>query len=237
MKNNLKKIGEIKLLKLPEDRYRIIFSLLDNIHISLNVLPIINKTFKGEIWVDNLKHPTIVYVFDTRHAHFLFGDISSNLKILSEFVEIKIIPLISSSKIPYSFLYSNSWKYLSETKNFAFITESKIIKRLLFKFKEFRYPSWKSKIPDGIDIVRVTKSFLKMNLKNIEGLKNELNHMWGDVDKFFEFGFGVCALFNDSLAGWCLGEYFSSYKNIKHFGIGIETYSEFQRKGIAFAMA
>jgi RimJ/RimL family protein N-acetyltransferase len=76
-----------------------------------------------------------------------------------------------------------------------------------------------------------------MNLKNIEGLKNELNHMWGDVDKFFEFGFGVCALFNDSLAGWCLGEYFSSYKNIKHFGIGIETYSEFQRKGIAFAMA
>ena len=66
---------------------------------------------------------------------------------------------------------------------------------------------------------------------------NELKYMWGNIDNFFMFGFGTCAIIDDSLAGWCLGEYFVNTSSQKFFGIGIQTDPQFQKKGIATVMA
>ena len=114
-----------------------------------------------------------------------------------------------------------------------------IIDRCLFKFAKSNPIKKEVRIPSECKIIEVTKDLLTMDLKNIDGLISELKHMWIDLDNFFTFGFGVCAVQNDALAGWCLGEYFSENDlspNTKKFGIGIETYPEFQQKGIATAM-
>ena len=99
------------------------------------------------------------------------------------------------------------------------------------------YPDWRSMVPDQILIEPVTPDLIAdSKLKNMNGLLHELQFMWGEIDNFFHYGFGYCARTDTTLAGWCLGEYFTEMRGKPRFGIGVETYPEFQRQNIATIM-
>jgi RimJ/RimL family protein N-acetyltransferase len=52
------------------------------------------------------------------------------------------------------------------------------------------------------------------------------------VDDFLAKSFGVCAIHENELAGWCLSEYNADGR----CEIGIETTSEFRKRGLATAL-
>ena len=223
--------------KLNKDQYKLIISFLNNSHLALNILPVIHQTFDGEVWVDDEFDVKIVYIFDTRHGHFLVGDVDNNGHSSVEFIKNLFLTRFNGTGNFYSLIYANDWLKLSNLENIQQVINSTKYTRQLFRYTDFTITNWRSLIPDGFNIVQVTKEILNSKLKNTTGLSDELKHMWSSVDNFFMYGFGTCAIFDDSLAGWCLGEYFVNTVTEKFFGIGIETYPEFQKKGIATVMA
>ena len=223
--------------KLNKDQYKSIIPLLTNSHLSLNILPVIHQTFDGEVWVDDEFDVRIAYIFDTRHGHFLVGDIEYNGSVSIEFIKNLFSTRFIGSGNFYSLLYAKDWLNLSDLENICQVTNSTKYTRQLYKYTDSTIANWRSLIPDGFKIKPVTKNILGSKLKNFSGLFDELKYMWGNIDNFFMFGFGTCAIFDDSLAGWCLGEYFVNTTREKFFGIGIETDPQFQKKGIATVMA
>ncbi|KRE37318.1 GNAT family N-acetyltransferase [Paenibacillus sp. Soil522] len=72
-------------------------------------------------------------------------------------------------------------------------------------------------------------SILQSSMENTSSLEHEIKGAWGTIEKFCDKGFGFCAHTDDLIVNWCTAEYLSQTS----CGIGIETISEFQHKGIA----
>jgi RimJ/RimL family protein N-acetyltransferase len=70
-------------------------------------------------------------------------------------------------------------------------------------------------------------------LQNLAYVRDEIKTMWPSLERFGEKGFGVAALLEETVIGWCTAEYASEGQ----CGIGIATVSEFENKGVATAMA
>jgi hypothetical protein len=208
-----------------------------NEHLSLNIRPILDQTFEGDIWVDNEEKPTICYVYDSRKAHFIFGAVEKNRKMLSEFITTNVVPIAKKSEHGSTLIYRKEWELINEVEKFDFISKGYINDRHLYKLDAIKLNSWKENIPKGFKITEITKDILNLDLKNNSDLIKELKSMWGNIENFFKFGFGTCAIHEDILAGWCLGEYYSQNLEKNQFGIGIETLLEYQQKGLATAMA
>lgn len=228
------------LVKLQKDQFEKIgkseLFLSSGMHATLNIYPIINQSFSGEIWVDDVENPSIAYVFNLKNTHFLIGDENSNVGNFSAFIKKELLQVVNKGHYFFRLVYANSWKNVNRDNEFEFIGNSIALERQLYKLDKFHYSNWRYLVPKGFHIVEVTNNILNSDLKNIEGLREELIYMWDDPKNFFKTGFGVCCIIEHTLAGWCLGEYYHTLANKKRFGIGIETYEEFQRKGLATLM-
>lgn len=88
-------------------------------------------------------------------------------------------------------------------------------------------------LPPGFTLRWVDAALLEnSSLENVAALKEEMCSERASVDDFLARSFGVVALDNHALAGWCLSEY-----NTDHAcEIGIATMEPYQRRGIATAM-
>ena len=96
-------------------------------------------------------------------------------------------------------------------------------------------PDWRERVPDGFPIARIDRRLLSSTgIANLGQVIGEIQSGWPSIDLFLERGFGFCALRNgDEVASWCTGEYVSG----RHTGIGIETVTEWQRRGLATLVA
>ncbi len=86
--------------------------------------------------------------------------------------------------------------------------------------------------PEGYEITMVDKSLLARGLENTDRLQEEMCSERVSVEEFLRHSFGVCAVKDGALAGWCLSEYNSA----KGCEIGIETVDGHRQKGLARAM-
>lgn len=84
-------------------------------------------------------------------------------------------------------------------------------------------------LPDGFSLHQVTPEFLASDIRGLEELKEEIFSERTSLEDFFAKGFGLCPVYNNQLAGWCLSEYNTNDR----CEIGIATLEPHQRKGIA----
>ncbi len=70
------------------------------------------------------------------------------------------------------------------------------------------------------------------NLKHLDTLKEEMTSERPSVEDFLAKSFGVCAIHDNELAGWCLSEYNADGR----CEIGIETISDYRMRGLATAL-
>lgn len=224
---------------LSKEKFIIVEQFLTSPHLELCIRPVIEGSFQGMIWVDDLKKPTLFYLWDTRFNHFLGGDTHSNnlLQKLKAILSKHIVPHLKEQRNYFCLNHSEQWDSFLSLSGDDIFPRHVNVSRLLFRLEEIKYPDWRSLVPQSISIEPVTKELItQTRLKNINGLLHELKHMWGDIDNFFSYGFGYCARTETALAGWCLGEYYTENVNPRKFGIGLETYPEFQRQNIATIM-
>ena len=90
----------------------------------------------------------------------------------------------------------------------------------------------KAEPPEGYLIVPVEEALLARGLENTDRLREEMCSERVSVEEFLRQSFGVCAVKDGALAGWCLSEYNCS----KGCEVGIETVEGHRQKGLARAM-
>jgi RimJ/RimL family protein N-acetyltransferase len=92
---------------------------------------------------------------------------------------------------------------------------------------------WQSMLPQGFTLRLVDEALLGSGLKRLDDLREEMCSERPTVEEWLVRSFGVCAVHEDELAGWCLSEY-----NLdERCEIGIETCEPYRRRGLGAAMA
>jgi len=186
----------------------------------------------GEIFVDKLDNPHITIVWDTKYSINCGGCADKEvLKQAVEFIKSDILTYdVRQDRGIIKIMYENKeWEQaiLEGVQGFNY----EVYPRSVYRHELDHIPNFQCK-DEGITIKKLDEELVNNNkLKNHEGLIEELTQMWGSVESFLSKGFGYCAITKDSIAAWCTGEYFSK----AWCGIGIETYEEYQRQGIAAA--
>ena len=85
------------------------------------------------------------------------------------------------------------------------------------------------KLPDGFSMQLITPEFLSSDVKGLEAVKEEMCSERASVEDFLARSFGICPVYENEVAGWCMSEY-----NVgDRCEIGIATAPDHQRKGIA----
>lgn len=87
---------------------------------------------------------------------------------------------------------------------------------------------------EDLDFRFIDRPFLERDdLANLDEIRGEVAWMWSALDRFYAHGFGVAAAIGNAAVCWCTAEYVSR----SLCGIGIATVPDFQRRGIATAVA
>jgi hypothetical protein len=230
------------MIKLKMKEVKIMFKTLSNtINIkdnyrSLNMEFVFNSMLQGnspaEIYVNSETNPTVSIVCEEKVVYF--GGESSESSGYTEAIEFfKEHILLEKKKSGLGFvkiIYSSEqWEkaLLDSLKECKF----RVYDRVLFRHKLKDIPEFLPKDKE-IYICEIEKQLLERQLANTEMLVDEINGGWGNIDNFYEKGFGFCAVKDKEIVGWCTGEYMSEGT----CGIGIETIESYQNLGVAASM-
>ena len=84
-------------------------------------------------------------------------------------------------------------------------------------------------LPDGFSMQLITSEFMSSNIAGLDAVKEEMCSERVSVEDFLARSFGICPVYENEVAGWCMSEY-----NVgDRCEIGIATAEKHQRKGIA----
>lgn len=186
----------------------------------------------GETFINDLENPTIFMIWDRRNSLYFSGEsiIKQDYIDAILFAKNKILAKIVSRencnlKISYS---SETWE--------------RMLRRILFEMNpklrdRYFYQHLLNSIPEAkplektIEILEISKDLLeKKQYKNSRYVIEEIKSMWGNIETFYEHGFGFCAVKNNEILCWCTMEYLSDSLVC---GIGVETIHNAQNQGIA----
>jgi len=84
-------------------------------------------------------------------------------------------------------------------------------------------------LPDGFSVHLITPEFLLSDVAGLNAVRDEMCSERISVEDFLSRSFGLCPVYSNEVAGWCMSEY-----NVgDRCEIGIATAEKHQRKGIA----
>lgn len=86
--------------------------------------------------------------------------------------------------------------------------------------------------PEGYSLQEVTTELLASNTNGLDELREEMGSERTSVEDFLAKSFGLCLVYENQIAAWCLSEYNTQGR----CEIGIATQEPHQRKGIATAL-
>lgn len=229
------KIHELKFSQF--EKVKTIFS--ETLHLKFTIDAIIAGNSPGRIWVDDLIFPTASFVWDGYHCYYFGGttkkvEFNSNIKDL---LKTYIIPdVIKRKRDFFNIEYSNKdWEPIIKTMLKEKLPKKR--RRVFLALEESKTFDWLVNLPTKFEVRLITKDLLESPIGNVESIINEVTQCWNSLEDFLSNGFGFCIVRGnankETIQGWCTGEYFSEDK----CGIGIETFREFQSKGLATAMA
>jgi GNAT superfamily N-acetyltransferase len=100
--------------------------------------------------------------------------------------------------------------------------------RLYYEIRDFPAQT-DLQLPDGFSMQLITPEFLSSELEGLGAVQEEMCSERASVEDFLARSFGICPVYENEIAGWCMSEY-----NVgDRCEIGIATAPNHQRKGIA----
>ena len=218
---------------LHRNSYELIRPLLLGMDFHLRGRSILAEQTPAQIFVDNMERPKALFA-QAGHRYILAGDSeidSFNLGIKKMFANVIYPQALAAGQEGFTVYYdSPAW----EEKMDALLPKKEIIHaaREYYACKELKH-KWQDFMPEGFQLRMVDTDLLaNTELKHLDTLKEEMTSERPSVDDFLAKSFGVCAIHENELAGWCLSEYNADGR----CEIGIETISDYRQRGIATAL-
>jgi RimJ/RimL family protein N-acetyltransferase len=218
---------------LSPKSYELIRPLLLGMDFHLIGRSILAKQTPAQIFVDNMEHPKAMFA-QAGHRYILAGDPeidSFNLGIRKLFADVIYPQVLAEGQEGFAIYYdSAAWE---EKMDALLINKENILAdREYYACKTVKH-KWQDFMPEGFHLQMVDADLLtKTELKHLDTLKEEMTSERPSVEDFLDKSFGVCAIHENELVGWCLSEYNADNR----CEIGIETSSEFRQRGIATAL-
>lgn len=197
----------------------------------LAVAAIVAHDATGRVFVDNARHPQLALVLPHWGRLYILGKAdSAAAAAVRRLLDEDVRPAAqASSATVFTLTYPVSWQ--------THVPDILAGKQALHA--ERQYYRWAGEqialqpLPSGFtllpaDVNRLTDG----RIANLQLLWEEMASERASVDDFTAHSFGVVAVHDDQLAGWCLSE----YNTAARCEVGIATLEPFQQRGLAAAM-
>ncbi|HNC91526.1 MAG TPA: GNAT family N-acetyltransferase [Anaerolineales bacterium] len=196
----------------PLEHHTMIYALFEN-------------NLKARLFVDNASQPTAgMIAYKNRYA--FGGDPNQSAfhaDILQHFAETELPP--RKGRAFLASFTTDAW--IPTLQNLFPDDEVIVAPRLYLEITpEQNTPP---ALPDGFSLHAVTPELLASNIGGMELLEEEIHSERTSPEDFFANGFGICPVYENQIAGWCLSE----YNTHDRCEVGIATLEPHQRKGIA----
>lgn len=218
------------MIELRPDNYERIRPLLLGMDFHLVGRSILALKTPSRIFVDDPQEPHVLFA-EAGHRYILAGDVSHeefNHSVQRRFTDV-ILPDAQAEGLDGFALYYDS---LAWEEKIDFLIQGKEVihaDREYYACKKLKHAP-QDHFPDGFQLKLVDADLLAVpHLKHLDTLKEEMTSERPSVEDFLAKSFGVCAIQENELAGWCLSEYNTEGR----CEIGIETISEYRQRGIA----
>ncbi len=196
----------------PLEHHTMIYALFEN-------------NLEAKLFVDNASQPTAgMIAYKNRYA--FGGDPNQkafNADIARYFDETELPP--RKGRAFLASFTSDAWIQTLQT---LFPDDEVIVAPRLY-LEITPEPSTPPALPDGFSLHAVTPEFLSSSIGGMEALVEEIHSERTSPEDFFAKGFGICPVYENQIAGWCLSE----YNTHDRCEVGIATLEPHQRKGIA----
>lgn len=197
---------------------------------------IYNYKNEARLFVDNLENPRSILILNSWAYYYLAGE-SGNEEFnasLVDFLQNDYFPECIRSNYNTEFAFypdTDLWcKRIEELFSHLELDKSG---KTYFKYNEKRFnKEWRNVIPEGFKVERISQEIIATIDKNQEFI-DYIKFAWTTVDKYFNKGLGYCALDDKDFATICISVFASENER----EVGIKTFSDFRRKGLAYVTA
>lgn len=197
---------------------------------------IFNNKNEARLFVDDPGEPKSVFVLNSWAYYYLAGESENDIFNASvvEFLENEFYPECIKNNQNTGFAFypdTDAWCKKIETL-FAYLNLSRSGKTY-FEFVENRFnKNWRECIPGGFVVQRITPEVIQ-SIKNNTEFIDYINCFWGTTDHYFDKGLGYCAIDGNDFSTICISVFVSENER----EVGIKTFPDFQRKGLAYVTA
>lgn len=224
-------VGKRIMIRLQRENYPSALALFKNSRHQMKLKALAEGGIDAEVWADGAA-PAVAAV--------LYGN---KLLVASERPASELVPVLKPFLLEH--VYSNRMGCSAEEA--LILWDGETVCDALLAALEEQCPAYalreyyeldgpencrKTALPEGYSIVPVDGELLKAGYGRADDLKNEMCSERASVEEFLKHSFGVTAVSEGMLAGWCLSEYNAS----PGCEVGIEVAEGHRRKGLALAM-
>lgn len=224
------------LHELKVKDYSKVANLFKKLKTNAAIESIFNLKNEARLFVDNLENPESVFIINSWAYYYLAGNSeneSFNTSLVS-FLEDTYFPECIKNNKNLNFAFypdSDAW-YEKVQKMFPNLKLTKSGKTYFIYEKSRFNKNWQKSIPVGFTVKKISNELIS-SIKNNNEFIEYIECFWGSVDKYFEKGLGYCAVNSSDFATICISVFASENER----EVGIKTFPEFQRKGLAYVTA
>ena len=224
------------IYELDKTEYPRAENLFTKLKTNTAIESIFNYKNEARLLVDNPENPNSIFIVDSWAYYYLAGEAGNDdfNSSLFEFLENDFFPECIRNNYNTGFaFYPDTEQWCDKTEDLFSHLNLEKSGKTYFKYDKKRFnKNWRDSIPEGFSINRISPEIIKSIEKNQEFV-DYIKFAWTTTDKYFDKGLGYCAVDAENFATICISVFASEDER----EVGIKTFPDFQRKGLAYVTA
>jgi RimJ/RimL family protein N-acetyltransferase len=197
---------------------------------------IFNYKNEARLFVDNPEKPESIFILNSWAYYYLAGNAENDHfnASLVEFLENDFFPecIRTNNNTSFAF-YPDTDQWCKKIKELFSHLNLHTSGKTYFNYDESLFnTNWRDRVPEGFSVKRISPEIIN-SIENNQEFVDYIKFAWTTVDKYFEKGLGYCAVDAKDFATICISVFASENER----EVGIKTFPDFQRKGLAYVTA
>lgn len=216
--------------RLTPQQFTLLAPFINGLDHHLAVASILAGRTHGGAWLDDLERPALA-LLSHGQRFYLAGDpgAPNTLPALTHYFQETVLPYARQAGWEVLVVYADTPAWEAPLAQAFTGLRLQPSERQYYAIQP-QVLSGPLELPDGFRFVPADGGLLSdPEIAGLEELREEMCSERDSVEEFLEKSFGLCPLFGNQLAGWCLSE----YNTAERCEIGIATLPPYQRRGLA----